>query len=249
MAFPFGSRVDPNTGNTLSTRQLRVLGFSPSAVQEAKLNETLDRIQHFVSLTGGEDLVIIFLLSAAAAGNFISAKTLVSNHDRDSTDADAIVDWSKLQAEMMNHRELPYVPILPLANLDELPQLLEKHITNITRPRVKLRPQATSIELLQLCTANPPMSLPTAYILSDLFASLEDLASTCLGVRSAPNSSSPTARAAASQLSGGPGLDNEMSVQHSDPTAFDKLRRLRNLVGEQECNEIFDFWKEEWMVD
>ena len=247
--IPFGSALDPNTGNTLPARQLRVLLLSPSAVNETKLDDTFKRIQHFASLTGGEDLAIVFSLNPPQAADSVSAKALAKISHDDSTKVDSIYAYSKLQAEMMNHREIPHIPILPLATSDKLPHLLSNHVASLTRPARKQKPVATSFELLQLCTANPPMSQHTAFILSDLFTSLKDLAMTCSAVTSAPNSSSPSARAASSQVSGLYDLGLGTSTQDSDSTVTCKLKRLSDLVGEQECRSIVEFWKEEWVAD
>lgn len=247
--IPFGSVVIPSNGNTLLTRQLRVVLLSPSTVNETKLDDTFKRIQHFASLTGGEDLAIVFLLNPSRATKFVSAKAVADGSSDDAAKVDAIYAYTKLQAEMMNHREIPHVPILPLANIDNLSQLLRKHTSNLSRPPPKQKPAATSFELLQLCTASPPMSQQTAFILSDLFTNLKELATTCSAVTSAPNSSSPSARAASSLVSGVYDLGLGMSTQDSHSTATSKLKRLRDLVGEQECREIVDFWKEEWTVD
>ena len=246
----FGTAVDASTGNTLPARQLRVLLLSPSTVSETQIESTFERIQHFASLTGGEDLAIVFLLNPPPARNFVPAIQLATDSSDDAARMKGMLAYSKLQAEMMNHTEIPYIPILPLCTLEGLPQLLNKHATNLTRTPPTQKPAATSFELLKLCTANPPMSEQTAYILSDLFVDLRDLAMTCLAVTSAPNSSSPSARAAvSSQANGVYDLGLEMSTQESDITATGKLKRLRDLVGEQKFRDIVDFWKEEWIVD
>lgn len=241
--------MNPQTGNSLPARRLRVLLLSTSAVHEAMLEHTFKRTHRFAALTGGEDLAIVFLLNPPPARTFISAKQHAADFSDDTANIDAIHAYSKLQAEMMNHSEIPHMPILPLCKLDGLPQLLSKHVANLNRPPPTQKAATTSFELLKLCTANPPMSEHTSYILSDLFVNLRDLATTCSAVTSAPNSSSPSVRAAFSQADGIYDLGFGMSTQGSDVPPTGKLKRLRDLVGEQECRNVVDFWKEEWVVD
>ena len=249
LEIPFGSGVDPSTGHTLVTRKLRVLLLAPSALSDEKLSNTIERIEHFASLTGGQDLAIVFLLNPRPVSSFLSTKQLVAEGaDRDSKQ-DGIFSYSKLQAEMINHTEISYVPILPLAQVEGLSELLTKHAANLARSTPKQNGTATTLELLQFCTANPPMSQQTALILSDLFPNLKDLATACSSVTSAPNSGSPSVRAPSSQADGIYDLGLGMSTQNSDSSTKGKLKRLRDLCGDQECRDIVDFWKEEWTVD
>ncbi|KAK3719115.1 hypothetical protein LTR37_004679 [Vermiconidia calcicola] len=249
LEIPYRSNDDPRSDSTSPARQLRVLLLSPSAVSEPKLDATFKRIQHFASLTGGEDLAIVFLLAPPLVKSFVTAKRLIPGHGEKDSNVEGIHGYSKLQAETLNHSEIPYVPILPLCKPEGLADLLKKHIMSLTRPPPKQKAAATSFELLQLCTANPPMSQQAAFILTDLFTDLRDLARVCSSVGSAPSSSSPTARLAASQETGVPDLSLDMSTQGSDSSATNRLKRLRDLVGDQECQAVIDFWKEEWTVD
>lgn len=213
------------------------------------MDTTFKRIQHFASLTGGEDLAIVFLLHRAPVKSFVTAKQLTTGHGENDSNVEGIHGYSKLQAEMINHSEVPYIPTLPLCKPEGLADLLKKHFTSLTRPPPNHKAMATSFELLQLCTANPPMSQQTAFILTDLFTDLRDLARACSSVGSAPNSSPPTARLATSQECDVPELSLDMSRQGADSSATHRLKRLRDLVGDQECQDIIDFWQEEWTVD
>ncbi|KAK5120359.1 hypothetical protein LTR85_006298 [Meristemomyces frigidus] len=263
VSIPLSAVVDSRTGNALSTRHLRLLLLSRSAVAETKLDDTIKRIQHFASLTGGQDLAIVFLLAAPPAGStFVSAKQLAvdtSSATASNDDTEGVYAYTRLQAVLVNHADIPNLPILPLADLEGLAALLKKHVANFTRART---PQAqgttavaTPFELLQVCTANPPMSQQTAYVLSDLFANIKELAEACTSVTSAPNSSSPSARAAA--LAGLGGVSSQMDDPYGPSTqetglsdgAQGKLKKLRDLVGEQQCMDVVDFWREEWTVD
>ena len=249
LEIPFGAAVDPQMGTTLSGRRLRVLLLSPTAVTDETMQEIFNRIQRFASLTGGRDLAIVYLLCSPPHTAFLSAKQLASGALDEATSVDAAYGYSKLQAEMINRADIPHIPILPLPNLESLSQVLEQHVANLSRISPKHKASATTFELLQLCTANPPMPLQTAYVLSDIFTTLDDLAAACSTVTSAPNSSSPSARAAgeSSQMSDVYDLGMGMSTQSSDAT--NKLKRLRDIVGDQQCRDIVDFWKEEWTID
>lgn len=252
LALPVTTSIDPRTGSTVASRTLRVLLFSPSSVSDEKLSETVERIRRFASLTGGHDLAIAFLLQSAPSAGFVSAKDLKENAvTPQAPDDDGIVAYSKLQATLTDHAEIPCVPVLLLAKLESLPEVLMKHVGYLSRPKQRASPPTTPFALLQLCTASPPMSQHTAFILSDLFADLRELAAVCTAVSSAPNSSSPSVRAAglSSQPYSTQGGGMETGLQYSEGIALGKLKQLRDLVGEQECADIVDFWKEEWTID
>lgn len=251
LEIPFGETVDANTGNTLSARRLRVLLISPAGVRGARLEDTLQRIQHFAALTGGQDVVIVFLLNPPLAANFVIAKDLAAQASKSDTSVDGIYAHSMFQVEMVKHAEIPHLSMLLLCKMDGIQQLLQKHITNLSRTIPTPKPFATPLDLLQHCTATQPMSQQTAYILSDLFPSIDELATACSSVTSAPNSSSPSARVAggSSQATDIGDIGLGMSTQWSDSNAAGKLKTLRDLVGDRECRDIVDFWKEEWTVD
>lgn len=149
---------------------------------------------------------------------------------------------------MINHPEIPHVPTLPISSLDDLPALLKRHIAHLTRPPLQQKPAATAFELLQMCTANPPMAQQTAFILSDLFEDLRDLVATCTAAVEVSELSSPSARGM-EQMSGVFDSSDGASSQVFEASAAGKLKRLRDLVGDQECADIVDFWKEEWLLE
>ncbi|KAK3675696.1 hypothetical protein LTR78_004337 [Recurvomyces mirabilis] len=228
--------------STTPDRQLRLLLLSPTSVSEAKLEGTIARVRHFASLTGGQDISIIFSLEATGTG---------------STD---MLACSKLQAVLIDHYgSIPYIPIIPVPTLASLPEQVKKYVFNLTRPqRIAAQPPLPSpFTLLQHCTTSPPMPQQTAYYLSDLFANLKDLASACSSITSAPNSSSPSARTAGTNrmLSSQDrnhgeifDADENMPIS-SESTEHAKLKQLRDLVGEQQCRAIVDFWQEEYVMD
>lgn len=228
-----------------------MLLFSPSGTIDDRLAETVERIRRFAALTGGQDLAIVFLLDPPKDTAFTSAKNLNGNTGNPSPGQDGVIAYSKLQAAMMDHGDIPHIHVLPLTTLDALPELLKKHVAALSQPKQRAKPPTTPFTLLQMCTANPPMSQQTAFILSDLFPNLRELAVACASVSSAPISSSPSVRAAgfSSQVIGTQDTGRGMSTQYSADRAVNKLKQLRDLVGDQEVMDIVDFWKEEYTVD
>jgi len=255
--------IDPNTGHTVQIRHLRVLLLSPSATTEAKLGDTLARIQRFAALTGGEDLAIVFLLYPQKDTSFVSAKALTTNGDVSEAGANGMFAYSKLQAALFSDAAIPHVPVLPLADVQGLPELLLKHVAAREKaatsrhapphPAVKgANKPATPFDLLQLCTAEPPMAKHTALVAADVFTDLADLAAACTSVTTAPASSSPSRRASqgmSSQTSHAYGAESGWSTQRSTGGYGEKLKRLRILLGEKECQNLIDFWAEEWTLD
>ena len=251
LALPIGATPDPRKDRAKNMRQLRVLVFSPTATADSKLPKTLDRVQRFTLLTGGEDLVILFLLAAPVADAPIINGQPGSITLDQTTAQSGIMAYSKFQAELMDHPEIPLVSLLPLARLEDISPMLHKHAALLDRPLQKPKPATSPLALLQLCTASPPLSQQNTYMLSDLVPNLRSLAAMCTSATSVPSSSSPSARAAgfSSQVSGLPGSSLGMTTQFSDEDTTATLKRLRDLVGEQECADIIDFWKEEWTLD
>ncbi|KAK4565493.1 hypothetical protein LTR86_004110 [Recurvomyces mirabilis] len=168
--------------------------------------------------------------------------------------------YAKLQAVLVDHYgSIPYIPIIPVPTLANLPEQVKNYVVNFTRPRrITAQPPLPSpFTLLQHCTTSPPMPQQTAYYLSDLFVNLKDLASACSSITSAPSSSSPSARAAGanSMLSSQDRNQAEMYDAYgnmptsSESTEHAKLKQLRDLLGEQQCRAIVDFWQEEYVMD
>ena len=256
-----------------------MLLLSSSATAEAQLETTIERIQRFASLTGGKDLAIVFLLACppplpaqatalTITNSFTTARQLAQQTAELSAasergNLDGVIAWTKLQAELTNRPNIAYIPILPLTALDKLPQLLQKHVAALNSPSHPLPKQsAKTFDLLQHCTSTPPMDQQTAYCLSDIFVNVAELAAACTGVSSAPQSSSPSARAAArasieanSHFPANDMLDDpatwtsqNVSSAPGDDNGRMKLKQLRDLVGQKQCTEVVDFWKEEWLI-
>ncbi|KAI6835044.1 hypothetical protein KC367_g6968 [Hortaea werneckii] len=279
LALPLQPLLGPITSHGLAARQLRLLLLSSSAVAEAQLEATIERVQRFASLTGGNDLAIVFLLASTppplaqataliTTSSFTTARRLAQQTAQLSADSergnvDGVVAWTRLQAELTNRSDIPYIPTLPLTSLFQLAQLVRKHVAALNSPSHPAPKQSVNtFDLLQHCTSNPSMDQQIAYCMSDLFVNMAELAVACTGISSAPQSSSPSARAAArasiaagSQVQANDLLDDPATwMSHNALSDFGdddgrrKLKQLRDLVGEKQCMEVVDFWKEEWLI-
>lgn len=212
---------------------------------EESLPDTLERIHHFAALTGGQHLAIIFLLNPPKASTFVSAKSLTADNTTHETDTKGVLAYSKLQASLLPRNDIPHVPILPLASVEDLPQLVKNHSAALSHNTTQQAfPAASPFELLQLCTTEPPMDRQTAFFATDCFASLKDLAAACTEPVRPLSSSSPVLRDGSGsechRFSAGLGMGS--GVQG-------KMERLRSLVGDEKCRELVDFWTDEWVVD
>ncbi|KAK5134655.1 hypothetical protein LTR08_006311 [Meristemomyces frigidus] len=254
ISIPLVPTLNPKTGSTLApTRQLRVLLLSLSVTASpSALDDTMKRIQHFVALTGGRDLAIVFLLSsrpptqATALAKPLATKT--EDNDDDAAAAAGVHAYVALQAALMSHSDVPNIPLLPLASSEGLAALLKKHAAVLARPRPQpIASLSTSFGLLQLCTADPPMPQQTAYVLTDVFVDLRDLAEVCTtAVSSTLDASSPSARAASLVSIVGGSQGGSCGVGEG---AESRLKGLRDLVGRQQCSDVVDFWGEEWTME
>lgn len=211
-----------------------------------------------MALTGGGDLAIAFLLRPRKGSSFVSAKVLAASDGSVNADEEAggMYAYTKLQATLFPDTSIPHVPILPLAEVEGLPDLLVKHAAALGRTgssnqaaqyRVRQQNGVTPFDLLQICTAEPPMARHTALVLADTFANLAELAAACTSVASAPVRASQDG---SSQASFASRLDTEWSTQAStnQDDYAGKLTKLRTLLGEQECQNVIDFWAEEWTL-
>lgn len=261
LSVPLHSTVCPRNGSTITTRALRLLLLSPRSVARAQLAATIQRVQRFASLTGGQDLAIVFLLASTPAASFISARTLIEPAtDFSLQQQEGLHAYATLQSLLLDQESgIPYLPILPVATLDHLPHLVRDHVKNLTHHPTLARahnpttPAATALDLLTLCTARSgqPMLQHTAYVLSDLFPNLASLSEACCTrMTSAPNSSSPSARAAGGDSHHQVLLMRDQTHGPEFPRAsVGPMEILRDLVGAGECTEILDWWNNEWVMD
>ncbi|KAM0722258.1 hypothetical protein Q7P37_001699 [Cladosporium fusiforme] len=244
LEVPLSASSHSATGSTTAPLQLRILLLSPSSTTKNSLPVTLDRIHRFAALTGGQNLAMVFLLSPPKASTFISVKHLTADDNAQATDMKGVVAYSTLQASLLPRTDIPHIPILPLASVDDLPQLLKDYINALPPKSERVASAASPFELLQLCTTEPPMDRQTAYFATDCFASLKDLATACTEPLAVPSSSSPASRA-----DFGLGYLRSRDDMPMSSNAQSKLEQLRGLVGDEKLRELADFWVDEWVVD
>jgi hypothetical protein len=145
--------------------------------------------------------------------------------------------YCKLQAELASRPELS-VPILPLPKLEALPALLKSHLAAISGQPTVQTAVPTSFELLQYCTAMPPLRQQTTLLLSDTFQSIGELAEGCCSI-----------------LNSGAGFSSSSSFEAFNPSseggedAREKLRRLKDMIDAKEWEDIVVFWQKEWTVE
>jgi hypothetical protein len=212
---------------------------------------TLDRIHRFASLTGGQDLAIVFLLNPPKNSSFISVKDLTSASGDPESGTKGVLAYAKLQASLLPRSDILHIPILPLASLEGLPALLTKYATGLSHTPQRVPVSASPFEMLQLSTTEPPMDRQTANFATDCFTSLRDLAVGCTEPVVEPTSSSPSfgaGRGAASQ-SGFAGYHGQLGHARREYNVAERLKQLRDLVGEQRYAELVEFWLEEWTMD
>lgn len=180
----------------------------------------------------------------------MTAKQVADASDPHAVGMAGVHAFTKLQVLLHENGEIPYITLLPLAKLGGLADLLRKHVASlaarISRVKQPTPPATTSFELLQLCTADPPMSQQHAYVLSDLFPRIRNLAVACTAESSQEEANAPSTDSAgdssmACGVEGGAG-----SGLTGDKW---KLRDLRELLDEQVYRDTVDFWSAEWTVD
>lgn len=268
IALPLATEKNPITSHNAPARQLRFVLLSPLDVTNTKLPATIQRIRTLGKLTGGIDVAIIFVQTTPRDTHFHSAKQLAQETYADQQGEANMVSmaaYARLRAELIALDEASGIPILFLAEPEGLPDLLKEHrnarATQDHRHRTRKATQSSSAsarELLQLCTANPPMPEETAYLLSDIFPNLRSLAESCMVVSSPPTLSSPYGRASEAPTTShyfqtqGEGTDSHPRGQWQpacDPRMSDAHRRLtqlRDLVGIDQCEAVMEFWKTEY---
>lgn len=213
--------------------------------------ETLDRIHHFASLTGGQDLAIVFLLSPPQTSSFVSVKDLTSANRAPEADAKGVLAYAKLQASLLPRNDIPHIPILPLASVEGLPGLLTRYVKSLSC-EPQLKPASTSpFEMLQLSTTEPPMDRQTAYFATDCFTGLRELAVACTEPATEPTSSSTLFGVSGGMMSQSSftGHHGHLGNVSQGQGGEEGLRQLQDLVGEERYVELVDFWLEEWVVE
>ncbi|CAK4030850.1 Hypothetical predicted protein [Lecanosticta acicola] len=262
ISLPLATQQDPGTGQEVQSRQLRFVLLSPLDVTDANVQATRERIRQLGISLDMQPAAVVFVLSCPRDSSFHSAKALaLASDDEEQANTTAMLAYAKIQAELINIHGVSRISVLPLTKLEDLPELLKKHRTAVaghTPLRMAQQPPSTTArELLQLCTADPPMREQVGHILSDIFPDLPTLAEACTILCSPPSSSSPSTRAAATQASSHyfQNTETDAELRSSQPWHYSpdpavsnaraRLRQLEDAVGFRQCEAVMEFWKTE----
>lgn len=211
-----------------------MLLLTPLNLSPASLDATTARLTRFAHLTGGVDLVVVFLLQA---------QTISSNGDKEPTTASPTNAHVLLQTLIMRSPDLRGIPILPIAKTSALVEVLRSYITAVTQATLPHPPQK-ALDILPYCTTTGPTRLLTSTlvgVLSDMIPDLKTLARlACLEM---PDDGRDMQDEAFRPV------DFEME-DHADMV----LRRdidhaLRQMVSEKERVGIWEFWRGEFVID
>lgn len=218
-------------------RDLRLLLLSPGSMLGTSMSQTLERIQHFSSITGGIDTAIVFLLESRQA--FVSARQ-VSSTVAGTSSSEGAHSYAKLQAELIQMPEASSTPILPLANLDDLCMFVKTYLHGLGRVTPKAASTTRSVDLLPFCSADPPLSQFAVNITTDTFQSLSDLATTIAHANR--RRSQDTNEEPAQWLSSD-------ETTRADDGDLARLAMIREQVGDDVLNGMIEFWADEWVVE
>ncbi|MCJ1358626.1 MAG: hypothetical protein MMC33_008626 [Icmadophila ericetorum] len=231
----------PATTVGVSDRKLLVLLLAASDISgEVKEAETVERLERFAALTGGEGCVVAFLRSerddGIGDGNLLQDGGGVAVGEGSRGYARVQILWgsfsyyfsvfddrrlliSAMPARMHDHPTLPPLPLLPIPAPSSFLPAIRIYITTLTAP-TPLPPvsfntaSSPSLILLPHSTSlapRYPLSQHETFVLSDI---CPDLASVALMTQSA----------------GGRVV-------------------LREYLGEDVVRGVQDFWGEEWVLD
>lgn len=199
-------------------------------MSEERIPATIERIQHFVALTGGIDVAIVLSLSASKP--FSSAKSLLNASELDAMDG--VCSYARLQAELMTRTELTWVPILPLARLDGMVELIKTHVQSISRPKPKPSSALRPLDMLAHCTTDPPLPSLAVNLASDAFTSLSTVAQAALYRNTSPSSHD---------------FGHVASSEDSLQSHEDQFGVLEEQLGPEIVGNMTDFWVTEWAIE
>ena len=218
LAVPIDTQLQ--TPSSMSGRkQLRVLFVSTASVSGAGLAETLVRIEHLASISGGNHIAIVYSLQD-------TANTHKSDQDPPT------FGLAKLQSEFLASATLPTVPILLVNDFKDLSKVVKTHCMALNRP-AKVETMSRAVVTLPYCKVGPPLDDFATSITSELFHSLKDL---CYALMSSKAGlTSEDARF----------VDSPGAVQASDA----RLDVLRHQLGHDVLAAMMEFWSDELCVE
>ena len=162
---------------------------------------------------------------------------------------DGVYAYATLQALLFDHPDLPYIPILPLATLSGLPELLKSHAQAIaqglptgkrTHGSSPSTAKTSTRHILQSCTTEPPLPPLAVDLITDIFPSLGALVSEATALK-AVNTDAKS-------------REEEGWVSGSDVVVLREelqpgLEVLRDQLGERVVTGLVEFWEDEWAVE
>lgn len=199
-------------------------------MSEERLPATIARIQHFIALTGGLDVAIVLSLSTSKP--FSSAKDLLNTPQVDGMDG--LRSYALLQAQFLTRPELAWVPILPLAKLDGIVELIKTHAQSISRPKPKHSSAVRPLDMLAHCSPDLPLPPLAVNLTSDVFSSLSHVAQAAL------------ARRAHSSMHDSGGVTSSDDSLQSDRSGFSVLAQQ---LDPEVVENMVDFWAEDWAIE
>ncbi|KAI9723180.1 MAG: hypothetical protein M1828_004283 [Chrysothrix sp. TS-e1954] len=185
---------------TATAQTLKILLLSPSSLPSDPAPTSpasaplLERLTHFSALTGGRDVLIVFLLHEACS---ISPSTSTSTSSNRATSTSIPGPSTGLSAHaqlttLLFHHALP-IPLIPLTSPPALLPTLKTYLTTLTRPlptppepaHAHAKANKAITLLLPLATATPPphhrLTEHQVLRLTDLVGSVRELARVCAG--------------------------------------------------------------------
>ena len=108
---------------------LKIVLLNHCDLGEKEIAATRSRIEHFSALTGGVDIAIIFLLAPPPS-------TLDMN-DKADTGPSGLRAYMQLQIELARYPDAASIPLLPLARLDGLADVVSCHVRAMSNASVK----------------------------------------------------------------------------------------------------------------
>lgn len=223
-------------------RHLRLLLLSPRSTLAFQLEETINRVLHFASLTGGIDIALVLLLHAAPATT--TARAMASSVSAPASGTEGVHAYARLQAALLARPDIPSIPLLPMANLQDLPDLIKSYAQ---APKGKLSAvvpwqNVSAIDLLAFCTVNPPLSRWALDLTSDLFSSIADVAEAAALARAGKGSGGAFVHSLEDSI-----LSNEL-VRDAGGLG-DEFTVLRDQLGQGQIERMVEFWAKGSVAD
>ncbi|KAF2756603.1 hypothetical protein EJ05DRAFT_512236 [Pseudovirgaria hyperparasitica] len=225
-----------------NSKRLLFLIVTPPCVISTSLLDTLKRIEHFASLTGGKNCAVLCMLSTSSTKD---------NTEASSSTTAALAAYAHLTSTLLfgaprsqgepsaSFTPLVHLPILPVPLASSIPDIVRAYRQIVTAPlpnpstysepntppsasRPGKRKPTHAFELLPYCTVTPPLAEDAAIALTDAYVDLKDL------------------------------IHGAMSTAEEDSTSESMqgiTGRLEEVLGAQGAQDVRDFWREEWVAE